>query len=165
MAEIGRASSATPAVSHSAQSHAARALERQSKRGGMRDALARDPSPSCTGTAEDLPAPLTRRPASTGDGSCPAWTSEREAAGVQQRRQPLDGRLKRKLDNLVTHWLLPFANGVWPENLRTLPPSNLTRTEFFGLGEGRHCPLVSVVSGRVYMEIPEGTRFWTRSET
>ena len=165
MAEVAHARPATPAhVSHSphsAQNHAARAIERQSKRGGLKAALERDPPPSCTDTAEDLPAPPTRRPASTADESCPAWTSEREAAGVQQKRQPLDWRLKRKLDNLVTHWLRPFGNGVWPENLRTYPPSNRTATEFFGLGEGRHCPLVSVISGQVFIEIPEGTRFWT----
>merc|ERR1712086_504418 len=90
MAEVAHARPATPAhVSHSphsAQNHAARAIERQSKRGGLRAALERDPPPSCTDTAEDLPAP-------TADNSCPAWTSEREAAGVQQKRQPLDWRL------------------------------------------------------------------------
>ena len=126
--------------------------------------LAESAQSSCPTEADVAPElPPARDPSSNSSNStwCPAWRSELEAAGILPPRQPLEWRLKRQIDNLITHWLRPFKHGIWPENLRTHEPKNRTAVEWFGLGEGRQCPLVSVVGGRVFLEIPEGSHFFT----
>lgn len=176
LAEAQRAATQASQAAAAAQSVAERAQRRAAAGQRVSGMQARDRSMaarrssqrehqrSCT---DDMTTALPNRSsplsARSNDSSCSAWTSELEAAGVISPQQPLDWRLKRKLDHLVTHWLRPFENGIWPENLRTHAPKNRTHVENYGLGEGRHCPLVSVVAGRVYIEIPEDTRFWTLS--